>query len=115
MTTGAASHADTGAPLTMECPLPCAVLACSKARGGTGAGRDTHQATYDVYYHSHRSPGRPTNDESNHPEALGGAVEPRYPPALWATSGTNMPKSGPILTLNPFIWMSSGALTPSTD
>ena len=49
------------------------------------------------------------------PQRRWGAVEPRYPPALWATSGTNMPKSGPILALNPFIWVSSGALTPSTD
>ena len=57
--------------LPMECPLPCAVLACTKARDGAGAGRDTHQATYDAYYLPHRSPGRPTNDEFSPSEALG--------------------------------------------
>ena len=50
VTTGAAPPADTGPPLTMECPLPCAVLACSKAGDGTGAGRNTHPATYDVKF-----------------------------------------------------------------
>ena len=49
------------------------------------------------------------------PQGRWGAVQPRYPPALSTTSGTPMPKLGPILTLNPFIWMSSGTLTPSTD
>ena len=71
MTIGVAPPADTGAPLPMECPLPCAVLACTKARDGAGAGRDTHQATYDAYYLPHRSPGRPTNGEFNPPGALG--------------------------------------------
>ena len=76
MTTGVALPADTGPLLTMEYPLPCVVLACSKARDGIGAGRDTHPATYDVYYHPHRSPGRPTNDEFNPSEALGGRGAP---------------------------------------
>ena len=49
------------------------------------------------------------------PQRHWGAVEPRYPPALSATSGNPMPKMGPILTLNPFIWVSPGTLTPSTD
>ena len=36
------------------------------------------------------------------PQRRWGAVEPRYPPALSTTSGTPMPKLGPILTPNPF-------------
>ena len=76
VTTGVAPPADTGPPLTMECPLPCAVLACTKARDGARAGRDTHQATYDAYYLPHRSPGRPANDEFNPPEALGSRGAP---------------------------------------
>ena len=114
VTTGVAPPADTGPPLSMECPLLSAVLARSNPRDRAGAGRDTHQVTYDVYYHPHRSPGRPANDEFNPSEPLECRRAPVSVGAL-ATSGAPMFKLGPILTLNPFIWMSSGTLSPSTD
>ena len=114
VTTGAAPPADTGPPLTIECPPPCAMLACSKARGGIGAGRDAHQATYDVYHYPHRSPRRPANGEFSPPEALGCRRAPVSAGALNHIC-TPMPKMGPILTPDPFIWVSSGTLTPSTD
>ena len=74
-----------------------------------GHGTSSHQC-----HCPHRSPGRPTNDESSPSEALGCR---RAPVSVGALNGIwhLHVQIGSYLTLNPFIWVSSGTLTPNTD